>query len=72
LRGCVGNWYEIEFVMNVLKYAHKLEQIVVCPYWRVHDSLDWNSNHVWFQSGRERMIEKLRGEVVETKKLVFL
>ncbi|KAK2365282.1 hypothetical protein QL285_090051 [Trifolium repens] len=72
LRGCVGNWYDIEFVMNVLKYAHKLEQIVVSPYWREHDLLDWKSNPVWFQSGRERMIEKLRGELVETEKLVFL
>lgn len=27
--GCVDNWYEIEFVRNVLKYVHKLEQMVV-------------------------------------------
>ncbi|AES82687.1 hypothetical protein MTR_7g116260 [Medicago truncatula] len=27
--GCVGNWFEIEFVMNVIKYAHKLEKIVM-------------------------------------------
>ncbi|PNX99738.1 F-box/LRR-repeat protein [Trifolium pratense] len=72
LRGCVGNWYETEFVMNVLKYAHKLEQIVVSPYWKGVDSLDWESNPEWFESGRERMIEKLRCEEVEKEKLVFL
>ncbi|PNY00482.1 F-box/LRR-repeat protein [Trifolium pratense] len=71
--GCVGNWFEIEFVMNVLKYAHKLEQIVVSPYWKSSYSLDWKSNPVWFQSGRERMIEKLQGEeVVGREKLVFI
>jgi hypothetical protein len=67
LGGCVSNWFEIEFVMNVLKYTNKLEQIVVSPYWR------YGSNPVWFQSGRERMIEKLQGkEVVGKEKLVFI
>ncbi|WJX80283.1 hypothetical protein P8452_63303 [Trifolium repens] len=42
LGGCVGNWFEIEFVMNVLKYAHKLEQIIVSPYWREGEPSDWN------------------------------
>ncbi|GAU13592.1 hypothetical protein TSUD_346960 [Trifolium subterraneum] len=72
LRGCVGNWYEIEFVMNILKYVHKLEQIVVSPYWRDVGSLDWTSNPEWFQHGRERMIKKLRDEVIEREKLVLL
>ncbi|KAK2364616.1 hypothetical protein QL285_089465 [Trifolium repens] len=67
LGGCVSNWFEIEFVMNVLKYTNKLEQIVVSPYWR------YGSNPVWFQGGRERMIEKLQGEnVVGKEKLVFI
>jgi hypothetical protein len=72
--GCVGNWFEIEFVMNVLKYAHKLEQIVVIsPYYREDDPLDWNYDDLWFQSGRERMIEKLQGEeVVGREKLVLV
>ncbi|KAK2365305.1 hypothetical protein QL285_090074 [Trifolium repens] len=34
LRGCVGNWYEIEFAMTVLKYANKLEQIVLSVNFR--------------------------------------
>ncbi|PNX98508.1 F-box/LRR-repeat protein, partial [Trifolium pratense] len=73
LGGCVGNWFEIEFVMNVLKYAHKLEHIVVSPYWRDDDSSDWNSNPVWFQSGRKRMSEKLQiEEVVGREKLVLI
>jgi hypothetical protein len=28
--------------MNVLKYAHKLEQIIVSPYWREGEPSDWN------------------------------
>jgi hypothetical protein len=71
--GCVGNWFEIEFVMNVLKYAPKLEQIVLSPYWREDDSSDWNSNPVWFQSGREKISEKLQDEeIVGREKLVLL
>ncbi|KAK2365259.1 hypothetical protein QL285_090030 [Trifolium repens] len=73
LGGCVGNWYEIEFVMNVLKYAPKLEQIVLSPYWREDDSSDWNSNPVWFQSGRVKVSEKLQDEeIVGREKLVLL
>ncbi|XP_045794932.1 F-box/LRR-repeat protein At3g58900-like [Trifolium pratense] len=71
--GCVGNWFEIEFVMNILKYAHKLEQIVVSPYFREDDSSNWMFDPLWFQSGRERMIEKLQGEeVVGREKLMFI
>jgi hypothetical protein len=73
LGGCVGNWYEIEFVMNVLKYAPKLKQIVLSPYWREDGSSDWNSNPVWFQSGREKISEKFQGEeIVGREKLVLL
>ena len=73
LGGCVGNWYEIEFVMNVLKYAHKFEQIVVSPYWREDDSSNWKSDPEWFESGCKRMREKLQGqEVVGREKLVFI
>lgn len=73
LGGCVGNWYEIELVMNVLKYVHKLEQIVVSPYWRENDSLNWMSDPEGFESGYERMREKLQGqEVVGREKLVFI
>lgn len=68
--GCVGNWYEIGFVMNVLKYAPKLERIVLSPYCRHHDSLDWNSNPVWFQNGRERIRKKLEGEVIGRVELI--
>ena len=68
LGGCVGNWYEIEFIMNVLKYVHKLEKIVVSFYQRKDDSLTWKS-----KSGCERIREKLQGqEVVEREKLVFV
>ncbi|KAK2419366.1 putative F-box/LRR-repeat protein [Trifolium repens] len=71
--GCVGNLYEIEFVMNVLRCAHKLERIVLSPYWREHDSLDWNSDPVWFQNGRQRISEKLQSEnVVGREKLVLI
>jgi hypothetical protein len=69
LRGCVGNWYEIEFVKNVLKSAHKLEQIVLSPYWTEDDGLSWNS----CPGGRERLGEKLKDEVVVgQEKLVFV
>ncbi|XP_045794112.1 uncharacterized protein LOC123888986 [Trifolium pratense] len=73
LGGCVGNWYETEFVMNVLKYAQKLEQIVLSPYWREDDSSDWNSNPVWCQSGRKKISEKIQvEEIVGLEKLVLL
>ncbi|KAI5423854.1 hypothetical protein KIW84_030177, partial [Lathyrus oleraceus] len=75
LRGCVGNWYEIEFAMNVMKYANKLERIVLSPYWRddIDESLDWNSNPAWFQNGRQRIAEKLQNEeVVGREKLVLI
>lgn len=73
LRGCVGNWYEIEFVKNVLKCAHKLEQIVLSPYWTEVDGFSWNSHPLWFKGGRERMGEKLKDEVVVGReKLVFI
>jgi hypothetical protein len=73
LRGCVGNWYEIEFVMNVLRYAHKLERIVLSPYWREHDSLNWNFDPMWFQNRRQRISEKLKHEnVVGREKLVLV
>jgi len=74
LGGFVGNWYEIELVMNVLKYAHKLEQIVVSPYWRdQRDPLNLKSNSVWFQSGRKNMIEKLQSkEIAGGEKLVLM
>ncbi|XP_045794900.1 putative F-box/LRR-repeat protein At3g59170 [Trifolium pratense] len=73
LGGCVGNWHEIEFVMNVLKYARSLNQIVVSPYWREGDSLNWKCNPMWFESGRERMREKLKGnEVVGREKLMLI
>jgi len=73
LRGCVGNWYEIEFVKNVLKSAHKLEQIVLSPYWTEVDGSSWNSHPLWFKGGRERMGEKLKDEVVVGReKLVFI
>ncbi|XP_045794901.1 F-box/FBD/LRR-repeat protein At1g13570-like [Trifolium pratense] len=73
LRGCVGNWYEIEFVMNVLKYAHKLEEIVLSPYWRVHDSFNWKFDPIWFQDRRQMISEKLQSEnVVGREKLVLI
>ncbi|XP_058742586.1 putative F-box/LRR-repeat protein At3g59160 [Vicia villosa] len=61
LRGCVGNWYEVEFAMNVMKYANKLERIVLSPYWRVVvESLDWSSDLAWFQNGRQRISENFQ------------
>ncbi|CAI8615724.1 unnamed protein product [Vicia faba] len=73
LRGCVGNWYEIEFAMNVIKYANKLEQIVLSPYWKDHESLDWSSELVWFQSGRQKISEKFQSEdVVGREKLLLI
>ncbi|WJX80297.1 hypothetical protein P8452_63315 [Trifolium repens] len=71
LGGCVGNWFEIELVMNILKYAHKLEQIVASPYWREDELSDWNHDPMWFQSGRKRMSEKLQ-EVIGLEKLVLI
>ncbi|KAK7266619.1 hypothetical protein RIF29_19268 [Crotalaria pallida] len=62
MAGCVGNWYEIEFALNVLKYAHKLEQIVMSPYWRMGSSSAWESDPVWLESGREHIREMLQGE----------
>ncbi|CAI8615680.1 unnamed protein product [Vicia faba] len=74
LRGCVGNWYEIEFAMNVIKYANKLERIVLSPYWRdTVESLDWSSDLAWFQNGRQRITEKFQTEeLVGREKLVLI
>lgn len=72
LGGCVGNWFEIEFVMNVLKHAQKLELIVLGPYWEGNDSLGSNSDRMWFKSGRERINKKLQGELVVGRKKVVL
>ena len=63
LRGCVGNWYEIEFVMNALKYIPKLERIVLSPYWKDVFNDDWESSPMWFQIGRERTREMLTEEI---------
>ncbi|KAK7261824.1 hypothetical protein RIF29_28145 [Crotalaria pallida] len=64
--GCVGNQFEIEFAMNVLKYAHNLEQIVMSPYWRQNPIVpDWTCNQAWFQSGREMVREKLQNEIAK-------
>ncbi|RHN82480.1 putative leucine-rich repeat domain, L domain-containing protein [Medicago truncatula] len=74
LGGCVGNWYEIEFVMNALKYAQKHERIVLSPYRREHDSVDWKSDPpVWSQNGCQRIRQKLQSEdVVGREKVVFV
>ncbi|XP_058742587.1 F-box/FBD/LRR-repeat protein At3g14710-like [Vicia villosa] len=74
LSGCVGNWYEIEFAMNIMKYANKLERIVLSPYWRdIVESLEWSSNIAWFQNGRQRISEKFQSEeVVGREKLVLI
>ncbi|CAL5195006.1 unnamed protein product [Lathyrus oleraceus] len=75
LRGCVGNWYEVEFAMNVMKYANKLERIVLSPYWRddMDEFLNWTSNPAWFQNGRQRIAETLQNEeVVGREKLVLI
>ncbi|CAI8615671.1 unnamed protein product [Vicia faba] len=74
LRGCVGNWYEIEFAMNVIKYANKLERIVLSPYWRdTVESFDWSSDLAWFQNGRQRITEKFQTEeLVGREKLVLI
>jgi hypothetical protein len=61
LRGCIGNWFEIEFVMNVLKYAQKLEQIVVMS----------SSCNCGRERMRERIGEKLQS-LVGLEKLVFI
>ena len=72
--GCVGNWYEIEFVTNALKYAQRLERIVLSPYRGEDDSADWKSDPpVWSQNGCQRISEKLQGEdVVGREKVVFI
>ena len=75
LRGCVGNWYEVEFAMNVMIYANKLERIVLSPYWRddMDEFLNWTSNPAWFQNGRQRIAETLQNEeVVGREKLVLI
>jgi hypothetical protein len=60
--------------MNALKYAQKLERIVLSPYRGEHDSVDWKSDPlVWSQNGCRRISEKLRGEdVVGREKVVFI
>ncbi|KAK7261949.1 hypothetical protein RIF29_28274 [Crotalaria pallida] len=73
--GCVGNQFEIEFAMNVLKYAHRLEQIVMSPYWRRDRDCvvpDWTYDQAWFQSGREMVREKLHDEVAKRKAKLIL
>ncbi|KAK7256307.1 hypothetical protein RIF29_29748 [Crotalaria pallida] len=61
LGGCIGNWYEIEFAMNVLKYVHTLEKLIMSPFWKEpgYFSSSWYSNVEWFQYGREMVREKL-------------
>ncbi|CAL5215409.1 unnamed protein product [Lathyrus oleraceus] len=73
LGGCIGNWFEIEFVINILKYVPKLEQMVLNPGWKEHGTLDWVSETVSFQSARQRISEKLQGEkVVGREKIVLV
>ncbi|CAI8615638.1 unnamed protein product [Vicia faba] len=73
LGGCVGNWFEIEFVINILKYVPKLEQMVLSPCWKEHGTLDWISDPVCFQSARQRISEKLqREQVVAREKIVLV
>ncbi len=73
LYGCVGNWYEIEFAMNVLKYVRTLEKIVLNPFWKHHEFTNWNSNPHWFQNGRERVREKLQDcEVAGQAQLILI
>ncbi|KAI5423928.1 hypothetical protein KIW84_030231 [Lathyrus oleraceus] len=73
LGGCVGNWFEIEFIINILKYVPKLEQMVLNPGWKEHGTLDWVSDTVSFQSARQRISEKLQGEnVVGREKIVLV
>ncbi|CAK8544850.1 unnamed protein product [Lathyrus sativus] len=64
LGGCVGNWFEIEFVINILKYVSKLEQVVLSPCWKEHGTMNWMSDPVSFQIARERITEKLQGQQV--------
>jgi hypothetical protein len=42
----------------------KLKEIVLSLYWREDGLSDWNSNPVWFQSGREKISEKFQGEEI--------
>ena len=60
--------------MNVIKYANKLERIVLSPYWRdTVESLDWSSDLAWFQNGRQRITEKFQTEeLVGREKLVLI
>ncbi|KAK7256263.1 hypothetical protein RIF29_29704 [Crotalaria pallida] len=61
LGGCIGNWYEIEFAMNVLKYVHTLERIIMSPFWKDpgYFGSSLYSDEEWFQNGREIVREKL-------------
>ncbi|XP_057429876.1 putative F-box/FBD/LRR-repeat protein At5g62970 [Lotus japonicus] len=73
LGGCVGNFYEIEITLNALKYFHKLERIVLSPYW-INEFLDQGlkCDPTWSQSGRERILEELHGKGIGLDKLVLV
>ena len=63
--GCAGNWYELELAVNVLKYAHNLERLVLGP----HCSAGFSRPS--FQNRRQMIREKLQHEVVGRTQLIL-
>ncbi|KAJ4832957.1 hypothetical protein Tsubulata_010127 [Turnera subulata] len=64
--GCVGNWYEIEFIIALLKHAIALGRVVLSPYKRFYYSIgDFYEDtdpelYYWPESRREAVRKKLQ------------
>ncbi|KAJ4826313.1 hypothetical protein Tsubulata_004071 [Turnera subulata] len=62
--GCVGNWYEIEFVIALLEHAIALEQLVLSPYRCYYNGIGvrnvHNNTDYWPESRREVVCKKLQ------------
>ncbi|KAJ7969555.1 F-box protein [Quillaja saponaria] len=72
--GCVGNWYEAEFVKYLVKHVKALESITLSPFWRDYGKSEMGDADIssWVQSGREMVRGILREEVSEQTHLRLL
>lgn len=75
LGGCVGNLYEVEFAICMLKNVDTVERVVLTPSHRLYKGggqwVEVDAEPSWFLVGRERVRELLEHEV-PTEKIVLL
>ncbi|KAJ7969554.1 F-box/LRR-repeat protein [Quillaja saponaria] len=71
--GCVGNWYEVEFVKYLVKHVKTLERLVLSPFWKPYGNSKWRDESCssWVQSGRDMFREMLRGEFAGRTQLIL-